>query len=65
LELIEGQAQAEAGRSRLRVHAEAAAVFADDAHGVVESQTAVAAERPGGAKRLEDAFLNFRRNAGA
>ena len=42
-----------------------AAVLADDAHGVVEAQAEALAGWLGGEEGLEDAVLQFGRNAGA
>jgi hypothetical protein len=65
LQLVERQADAEAGVAGLGADAEVAAVLADDAHGVVEAEAEALAGRLGGEERLEDAVLQLGRNAGA
>src|ERR1039458_10054260 len=64
LQLIQGQPHAEAGGSRLRLHAQMAAMLAHDAHGVVEAKAKPFAGCLGGEERLEDALLQLGRDAG-
>ena len=65
LELVEGQADSEAGRAGLGSDTHVSAVLADDAHGVVESESETLAGGLGGEEGLEDAFLQLGWNAGA
>uniref|UniRef100_E6QI90 Uncharacterized protein n=1 Tax=mine drainage metagenome TaxID=410659 RepID=E6QI90_9ZZZZ len=57
LELVERQANVEAGSVGFGVDAEVAAVFADDAHGVVESESESESGGFGGEEWFEDAVL--------
>ena len=65
LEAARWAADAEASGAGLGVYAEVAAVLADDAHGVIETEAETVAGGLGGKERLEDAVLQFGRDAGA
>ena len=57
MELVEGQADSEAGRTGLGSDTHVSAVLADDAHGVVESESETLAGGLRGEEGLEDVRL--------
>src|ERR1039457_2733156 len=59
LELLQRQAHPEAGGTGLRADADMAAVFADDAHGIVESQPEALARRLCREEWLKDPVLQI------
>ena len=64
LELVNGEADAEAGPAVFHMCAEVAAMFADDAHGVVQRQAEALAGCLGGEEGFKDAVLDFGGDAG-